>query len=303
MPDKPIIHGSMIKRINEAHARAMAGMRTACAAAVDVGTLLEEAKAAIPHGKWAAWVDEHCDFGDRQARRYIKIARDVNGLPDIKSDMPVSVLPMRELANMANDIEQAKPAESMEIDESEPEPDAEPDEILEIVKPSVSQSRTLERLPEPLRQEAWNRISVDRAPLDDDGKVKITVALCNEVVDEMLPDVTLPKGTTSDGHKLQPRVAEALLEFPHYAEAVRAIDVAKKAVRRLGELKSARFLRVQDVVADLDNARRGVKFAAPHGPCPYCAQAGCAGDKACRKAGWLPHGMYTEAKRAMESGA
>jgi len=297
MPKKKhgIVHASLIKRINESHELTIKAGQSMAEYAVQTGRLLAEAKDAVGHGNWQAWLVENCPaISTRTARLYIQKSEEWACLDESKRQR-VAILPLRQRWVLEPEAPQKTAVSATKT--AIPDTDGDQDVVVE---PTPSQAKALERLPEPDRFEAWERV-VERAPIDDKaGQVKITVKAVQEVVEEMMPTATLPPGTTDDGQRLTPHVVAALLEAVHYTAAITAIDHAKRAVKSVGELKSARFLHTQDIMGDLDNARRGVKFAMPHGPCPYCAQAGCAPGKGCRKAGWLPLGMFKEAKRAVE---
>jgi hypothetical protein len=61
-------------RINEAHALAVEHAGKAVTHAISTGTLLIEAKAAVPHGKWLPWLRENIQFSERTAQAYMRIA-------------------------------------------------------------------------------------------------------------------------------------------------------------------------------------------------------------------------------------
>ena len=66
-------HDKLVSKIADAHRRAVSRAERCIDAAIDVGRFLVEAKEQLPHGNWAAWVRKHCDFGPRQARKYIRM--------------------------------------------------------------------------------------------------------------------------------------------------------------------------------------------------------------------------------------
>ena len=61
--------------IRAAHANVKASALQAAEQALEVGRLLNEARALIPHGAWAEWLKQHVGFSERSARRYMQIAR------------------------------------------------------------------------------------------------------------------------------------------------------------------------------------------------------------------------------------
>ncbi|MGY2988721.1 DUF3102 domain-containing protein [Bradyrhizobium sp. USDA 4508] len=48
---------------------------TAFEYAVSVGDKLVEAKALLHHGEWLPWLNDHCSLSERQAQKYMRIAR------------------------------------------------------------------------------------------------------------------------------------------------------------------------------------------------------------------------------------
>jgi hypothetical protein len=65
------------KDVNDAHRLARANAETAVEHAVRCGKLLQKIKRELPHGSFQAWIEKHCDFTDKQARRYIKASTKV----------------------------------------------------------------------------------------------------------------------------------------------------------------------------------------------------------------------------------
>jgi hypothetical protein len=43
--------------------------------ALEAGRLLLEAKSAVPHGRWLAWLAQNCDLPPRTANRYMRLAK------------------------------------------------------------------------------------------------------------------------------------------------------------------------------------------------------------------------------------
>jgi hypothetical protein len=63
----------LAQAIEAAH---LAAHRAALPHVIRCGQLLIEAKSAVSHGGWAQWVEANLSFGDRQARKYMAIARE-----------------------------------------------------------------------------------------------------------------------------------------------------------------------------------------------------------------------------------
>jgi hypothetical protein len=60
---------------NDAHERAAQSLRTATECAREAGDALIEAKAAVGHGGWSAWLKENFKAGERTAQRYMRVAK------------------------------------------------------------------------------------------------------------------------------------------------------------------------------------------------------------------------------------
>lgn len=59
--------------------------KTALGKAVEAGNLLRECKKELAHGEWLPWIEMHFAFTDRTARRWMKLAEDVEA-GRLKSD-------------------------------------------------------------------------------------------------------------------------------------------------------------------------------------------------------------------------
>lgn len=100
LPDKSLVEiGDNIRRL---HAEAHDFATRAVDRAIEMGKLLCGVKDKLPHGEFGAWVQSHCGFTDRTARRYIQLYWHRDELPpaagiraglaalktDIVSDLP-----------------------------------------------------------------------------------------------------------------------------------------------------------------------------------------------------------------------
>jgi hypothetical protein len=64
----------LARRANKAHEHALRATTSALGKWAAVGELLAEAKARVGHGGFRTWVEANCNFGERQARKYIRIS-------------------------------------------------------------------------------------------------------------------------------------------------------------------------------------------------------------------------------------
>lgn len=65
----------LAERINAEHKAAEAAARSALGHALAAGKLLMEAKAAVNHGEWSAWLADHFEGSERTARAYMRLAK------------------------------------------------------------------------------------------------------------------------------------------------------------------------------------------------------------------------------------
>jgi len=65
----------LANRINEHHRQAEAAIRSGLEHALEAGRLLVEAKTKCPHGGWGDWVESNCEFSQRTAQAYIRVAK------------------------------------------------------------------------------------------------------------------------------------------------------------------------------------------------------------------------------------
>lgn len=65
----------LASKIRMKHRDMLTQFKTSVTTAIEVGELLEEAKARVKHGNFEAWVKDHCQFSYRSARRYMGMAK------------------------------------------------------------------------------------------------------------------------------------------------------------------------------------------------------------------------------------
>jgi hypothetical protein len=65
----------LAEEINQEHQAVRRAFKTTFRSALRAGYLLNEAKAQAGHGNYTAWVEENCEFSDRTARDYTRLAR------------------------------------------------------------------------------------------------------------------------------------------------------------------------------------------------------------------------------------
>jgi hypothetical protein len=92
MTDQVVVRGpsanalaSLANTANIEHAAFEATASAAVAHAIACGEALIEAKAQLRHGQWLSWLADHVEFNDRQAQRYMQIARNASRVSDLDS--------------------------------------------------------------------------------------------------------------------------------------------------------------------------------------------------------------------------
>lgn len=88
-----VLPHDIAERINDHHRRAQQSANWALQQAKAAGDLLLEVKAALPHGAWLPWLRANCEVGDRQAQRYIRLAKNWSALEAANASAP-TYLPM-----------------------------------------------------------------------------------------------------------------------------------------------------------------------------------------------------------------
>jgi hypothetical protein len=96
VPAKPELVGSnrlpvLASSINEHLAAAEAATRRGLEHAIAAGTLLIEAKELVDHGEWLPWLQANCRIGERQARTYMRLARNRHRLKSaVAADLTIA---------------------------------------------------------------------------------------------------------------------------------------------------------------------------------------------------------------------
>ncbi len=83
--------GGYAQRINAKHHAAEQTAHQALEYAKESGELLLEAKGKVAHGQWLSWIDTNLHIGPRQAQKYMKLAKNLEGLPKTNLDSYLTV--------------------------------------------------------------------------------------------------------------------------------------------------------------------------------------------------------------------
>jgi hypothetical protein len=173
-PPVPVVDdlNVMAKKINECLSNIESSMQFCLIAAFSAGELLNKAKASVPHGGWAQWLEENCKLSEKTAQRYMKLANNRKQI-ESKSDT-VSDLTFRQAERLIT----AQPAQP-KSDDAEAEADKPPKQKRGNGPVTVETARTLvDEFVDALR-------SLRRNNHEDDAK-----AIANHLV-ECLKDVDL----------------------------------------------------------------------------------------------------------------
>ena len=106
--------GELAATVNDEYALMTGDMTRAVKRAIRIGELLTEAKSEVAHGEWIPWVEENLVFGQREARRYMRVAANRTRVSDSDS--------LREAVSLLAEPKEEEPA----ADESDVQTSAAP---------------------------------------------------------------------------------------------------------------------------------------------------------------------------------
>jgi hypothetical protein len=86
-----LVNGAITAAIRQEHEAASTAARSALGHALEAGRLLEEAKAAVPHGSWEAYVRDGCNIAPRTASLYLRLHRNRDRIADRQRGADLSV--------------------------------------------------------------------------------------------------------------------------------------------------------------------------------------------------------------------
>ena len=81
------------KTVKTEHAKIEGIFREGLTRAIEVGKLLNEAKGLVKHGEWGKWIADNCNFSDRTAQSYMRVA---SRYPELTKAQPVADFTYRE---------------------------------------------------------------------------------------------------------------------------------------------------------------------------------------------------------------
>ena len=99
----------LAERINVEHDKCLEGIKLGLLHAINVGELLKETKPLIGHGDWLNWIKDNCNFSERTAQNYVRMADNKTELLNTKR---VSLLSYRDAIKLlAEPIPEEEPKE------------------------------------------------------------------------------------------------------------------------------------------------------------------------------------------------
>jgi hypothetical protein len=103
-----------------------------------------------------------------------------------------------------------------------------------------------------------------------------------------------------EGNPIPAKLKAIFARSKELLDLERALQAVAKKLDDSQEDPLYAFIHVQSTTADIDNAKRAIRFAKPHATCPYCKGAGktC---KACKGLGWVPKQVFKQAPSEMRA--
>jgi hypothetical protein len=91
----------LVARVNHEHKQVKECVIKGAQHAVKAGELLWEAKRKAGHGRWLEWIAENCEFSERTAQLYMKLA---SALPQVANPQCVADLSLTGAIKMIEDL-------------------------------------------------------------------------------------------------------------------------------------------------------------------------------------------------------
>lgn len=83
--------GELVVQVNDEYALMVGEVNRAVHRAIRIGELLTRAKSEVPHGSWIPWVDSNLTFGEREARRYMRVYANRTRVTDLAGSLREAV--------------------------------------------------------------------------------------------------------------------------------------------------------------------------------------------------------------------
>jgi hypothetical protein len=236
---------SLATRLNAEHQAACASADQTLAHAIEAGRLLTQAKDAVGHGGWIAWLERNFEGSPRLAQQYMRLARE---LPKLQASLPANTKRASHLISIREAI-QAVNTSAYHLNRAEPQIAA------EAIKRVEAENVTLPRAIRSSEREAQNRPFVQAAREAEAGKVWVEAPV-------------RPSWSTQNRERLE-RDAGLL---PHVAElqvGIDRLDTEHDRITAEIERLYAQLQKVDNEHCDLATQRRAAVRDAierEHGP-------------------------------------
>jgi hypothetical protein len=128
----------LAEEINEEHRSFRRAFKATFRSALRAGDLLNEAKEQAGHGNWGAWIEENCEFSERTARVYMRLANNRDKVEEMlktaePADLSIEGV-LHELAMPAS----TSPVSTWESLADDPEREPAPPVALEDIPPAMA---------------------------------------------------------------------------------------------------------------------------------------------------------------------
>ena len=101
IPPRTLSLSELVTQLNNEHRQVKECVIKGAHHAVKAGELLWEAKRKAGHGQWLEWIAENCEFSDRTAQLYMKLA---SALPQLANPQRIADLSLTAAIKMIEDL-------------------------------------------------------------------------------------------------------------------------------------------------------------------------------------------------------
>jgi hypothetical protein len=102
----------LAKQIYLRHTEIVSAKRNIVVQAIEVGELLNQAKARLKHGEWLPWLKDNCMLKERTAERYMHLATNKQKLAEVLAAKSVPMSDLESLNEAVRLISEEEPTET-----------------------------------------------------------------------------------------------------------------------------------------------------------------------------------------------
>ncbi len=232
----------------------------AIAQAITVGQILLDAKEAIPHGGWNAWVKVNFQWSTRKATDCMKLASNSKSLKLLDQH--------RDAAFPISTIQEALKAIPKSPEET----------VRDAGKKSGKKGAVTVR-----------STSTEGSPA--------AAGTATPPIEDPPALLDMTKRTVRPEAKQFARIQEAMGRASEFTQRMTTISKLKTEVSKLAKEDPVwGHVTVSAFQLECENVRRHIRFARPYAVCPYCDGEGC---KSCYKQGWVTELVWKSAPPEM----